>query len=359
MLFALGMGFSGLKQSWQDRSAFGQQLVPNVLVNPFIGVIQKLDQGVDFIGLHVACRLLGAVGTKTTRHFHVLQEGRCAVFTSLVLMAWEVVEPLLVIFPLQMPILPTSSPQVTDRMRLSYALWFTMAFLLTIWSVYALNDMLGLGWRKHGVHPRQWEGLTGVLTYPFLHGDLGHLWNNTMSFFTLNGFLFYFYRSIALRVWLWLFFASGLLLWGLAVDGNHIGASGIIYGLAAFLFTSGIIRDNRLLLRVSLAVAFLYGGIVWWMLPIDDHVSWEGHLSGAIVGVALAVAFRRQGPLDPTYAFEKEDPEAPLPEWWMAAHPDHPSTLAQRAQENAQKEAKSPTFTSSTDVPRFDPPSTT
>ena len=111
-----------------------------------------------------------------------------------------------------------------------------------------------------------------------------------MSFFTLNGFLFYFYRSIALRVWLWLFFASGLLLWGLAVDGNHIGASGIIYGLAAFLFTSGIVRDDRLLLRVSLAVVFLYGGIVWWMLPIDDHVSWEGHLSGAIVGVALAVA---------------------------------------------------------------------
>ena len=98
-----------------------------------------------------------------------------------------------------------------------------------------------------------------------------------MSFFTLNGFLFYFYRSIALRVWVWLFLLSGTMLWCLAVDGNHIGASGLIYGLAAFLFTSGVIRNNRLLLRVSLAVAFLYGGIVWWMLPIDDHVSWEGH----------------------------------------------------------------------------------
>ena len=94
------------------------------------------------------------------------------------------------------------------------------------------------------------------------------------------------------------------MLWGLAVDGNHIGASGIIYGLAAFLFTSGMIRNNRLLLlRVSLAVAFFYGGIVWWMLPIDDHVSWEGHLSGAIVGtVARLWLYRRQGPLDPVYA---------------------------------------------------------
>lgn len=224
-------------------------------------------------------------------------------------------------------------------MRLSYALWFTMAFLVVIWSVYVLNDLLDLGWRKHGVHPRTLKGLRGILTYPFLHGDWGHLWNNTMSFFTLNGFLFYFYRSIALRVWMWLFVLSGTLLWGLAVDGNHIGASGIIYGLAAFLFTSGVIRRNRLLLRVSLAVAFLYGGIVWWMLPIDDHVSWEGHLSGAAVGVLLAIAFRHQGPKDPTYAFERDEAiEAPLPEWWMRAHPDHPDTLAQRERENAGNE---------------------
>ena len=77
-------------------------------------------------------------------------------------------------------------------MRLSYALWFTMVFLVAIWSVFALNEILELGWRKHGVHPRKLDGLRGILTYPFLHGDWGHLWNNTMSFFTLNGFLFYF-----------------------------------------------------------------------------------------------------------------------------------------------------------------------
>ena len=235
----------------------------------------------------------------------------------------------------------TSQP-VSDSMRLSYALWFTMVFLVAIWSVFALNEILELGWRKHGVHPRKLEGLRGILTYPFLHGDWGHLWNNTMSFFTLNGFLFYFYRSIALRVWALLFFLSGLLLWGMAVDGNHIGASGLIYGLAAFLFVSGVIRDNRLLLRVSLAVAFLYGGIVWWMLPIDDHVSWEGHLSGALVGGLLAVAYRKQGPKDPVYVFERDEAnDAPLPEWWMAAHPDHPDTLKQRDKEAALREPSS------------------
>jgi membrane associated rhomboid family serine protease len=249
---------------------------------------------------------------------------------------------------------PLGPAHVSDAMRLTYALWFTMAFLVAIWSVFVLNEVLDLGWRKHGVHPRSVQGLTGILTYPFLHGDWGHLWNNTMSFFTLNGFLFYFYRSIALRVWLWLFFLSGLMLWGLAVDGNHIGASGIIYGLAAFLFTSGVIRNNRLLLRVSLAVAFLYGGIVWWMLPIDDHVSWEGHLSGAVTGTLLALAFRRQGPKDPVYNFEREELEdGTLPEWWMAAHPNHPDTLAHRERESREQDA--PTTTTSTPPPRFGP----
>ena len=69
------------------------------------------------------------------------------------------------------------------------------------------------------------------------------------------------------------------------------------------------------------------------MLPIDDHVSWEGHLSGAIVGTVLAIAYKRQGPKDPVYLFERDDPNAPLPEWWMAAHPNHPDTLAQREKE--------------------------
>ena len=249
-------------------------------------------------------------------------------------------------------------PFVSDNMRLSYALWFTMAFLLAIWSVFILNETMELGWRKHGMHPRQWDGFKGIFTYPFLHGDWGHLWNNTMSFFTLNGFLFYFYRSIALQVWTLLFFFSGLLLWALAVDGNHVGASGLIYGLASFLFLSGVIRKNRLLLRVSLAVAFLYGGIVWWMLPIDDHVSWEGHLSGAIVGAILALLYRNRGPRNPVYQFEREDPEAPLPEWWMAAHPNHPDTLAQREAENPEASSLTERTTSTQAAP-FGPPTST
>ena len=98
--------------------------------------------------------------------------------------------------------------------------------------------------------------------------------DNTATFFTLNGLLFYFYRSIAARTWIMLYLLSGVGLWVFAKGGNHIGASGINYALAAFLFTSGVVRKSQLLLRVTCSWRFLRG-MVWWMLPIDEHISWK------------------------------------------------------------------------------------
>lgn len=223
---------------------------------------------------------------------------------------------------------PRYASLVPERDRLFYAFWATGAFLVAIWSAYALNELFGLGWREHGVHPGEWARWTGVLAYPFLHSDLEHLWNNTATFFTLNTLLFYFYRSIALRVWLLLYIISGWGLFFIGVGGNHIGASGIIYGLAAFLFTSGVIRRSENLMRVSLLVAFLYGGMVWWMLPIEEHISWEGHLSGAAAGALLALGFRFRGPVDDVEFFPSDQTE-PLPRWWAVHHPEDPEVIAQ------------------------------
>lgn len=220
---------------------------------------------------------------------------------------------------------------ITDRQRLHFALLFTMAFLLAIWGVFIIDNVLDLGLRAHGNRPRELNGLKGILTYPFLHSGLEHLWNNTAAFFVLNSLLFYFYRSLAVRVWLILFIASGTLLWLFGGGGNHIGASGIVYGLASFLFFSGVVRKNLLLLRVSLVVVFLYGGLVWWMLPIKEHISWEGHLAGAFTGLALAFIFRNRGPKNPIYKYEiSEAAHEDLPEWWMRGNPNHPDTIAQR-----------------------------
>jgi len=224
---------------------------------------------------------------------------------------------------------PRWNPNVLDANRLFYALWATALFLLLIWGVYAINEAYALNWRRWGNHPRDWAHWTGVFTYPFLHGDLEHLWNNTATFFTLNGLLFYFYRSIAARTWILLYLLSGIGLWVFAKGGNHIGASGINYALAAFLFTSGVVRKSQLLLRVTLLVAFLYGGMVWWMLPIDEHISWEGHIAGAVSGLLLAVIFRKKGPL-PDLELQPPAPDERLPDWWAAAHPEHPDVVRQR-----------------------------
>jgi len=230
---------------------------------------------------------------------------------------------------------PRWNPNVLDANRLFYALWTTALFLLLIWGVYAINETYALNWRRWGNHPREWDHWTGVFTYPFLHGDLEHIWNNTATFFTLNGLLFYFYRSIAARTWILLYLLSGVGLWIFAKGGNHIGASGINYALAAFLFTSGVVRKSQLLLRVTLLVAFLYGGMVWWMLPIDEHISWEGHIAGAVSGLLMAVIFRNKGPL-PDLELQAPAPDERLPDWWAAAHPEHPDVIRQRELESNQ-----------------------
>jgi membrane associated rhomboid family serine protease len=240
---------------------------------------------------------------------------------------------------LSQPLQTRWNPAILDRNRLFYALWTTLLFLILIWGVFWINELFELNWRQWGNHPRVWSDWTGVFTFPFLHGDLDHLWNNTATFFTLNGLLFYFYRSIALHVWGALFLLSGLGLWGFAAGGNHIGASGLIYALAAFLFVSGVIRKSQLLLRVSLVVAFLYGGMVWWMLPLDAHISWEGHLAGAVSGVFYALIMRKKGPLPDVKLFTEDDIDAPIPAWWAEAHPDHPDVIAQRSWMNDQQAA--------------------
>ena len=228
---------------------------------------------------------------------------------------------------------------ITDKQRLHFALLFTAAFLVSIWGVFIIDSAFELGLNSHGNRPREIRGLKGILTYPFLHSGIEHLWNNTASFFTLNALLFYFYRSLAVRVWLIMFVVSGSLLWLFGGTGNHIGASGIVYGLASFLFVSGVIRNNLLLLRISLVVVFLYGGLVWWMLPIKEGISWEGHLSGALTGLVLAIVYRNSGPKRPIYKFEiSEAAHEDLPEWWMRGNPNHPDTIAQRARQ--EKEAQ-------------------
>lgn len=194
-----------------------------------------------------------------------------------------------------------------DRKKIFNALLFVVGFLVVCWSIFLINDAFSLHLRQFGNKPRKAIGLIGILTSPLLHGDTNHILNNTLSFFSLGMLLFYFYRKIAPKVFLILYFLAGILLWMIGSGGNHIGASGVIYGLASFLFFGGILNDNTVLTRVSLVVAFLYGSIVWGVLPIDPKVSWEGHLGGLIAGVILAFVFRGKAPKRKPYQYEIDE----------------------------------------------------
>lgn len=203
--------------------------------------------------------------------------------------------------------------------RLLQSSVFPLFFLLVIWAVFYFDVTYKLNLHEYGLRPRQWEGLRGILTMPLLHSDLSHIASNTLPLLILGVSLFYFYKEIAYKVFFISYAVCGVLVWLLAQNDNynsvHIGASGLIYALAGFLFVSGIIRKNKALFGISLLVTFMYGTIIWGVLPseyqraihyLEDgkNISWEGHLFGFLTGVCLAYVYRKVGEQQPTYSWE-------------------------------------------------------
>lgn len=184
-------------------------------------------------------------------------------------------------------------------------------FTGAIWFVYWINsEHYFMALNEYGVHPREAMGLTGIVSSVFLHGDLNHLYSNSAPLLVLVWGLVYFYRKLAFKVITFIVLFGGFWLWLFADQGsNHIGASGLIYGLGAFMFSSGLLRKKPELIAVSVLVLFLYGGMIWGVLPQPEalRISWEGHLFGAIAGVGLAINYRGKGPQRRVYSWEIEE----------------------------------------------------
>lgn len=170
-------------------------------------------------------------------------------------------------------------------------------FLLSvIWLVFGIDKYFDLRLYEFGVYPHRWQSLLGVLLSPLLHGDLSHIANNSLPLFILLSAIYFFYPRKAEPVLYIAWVFSGLFVWFFARESYHIGASGLIYAFASFVFFSGLLRSNANLLALSLLVVFLYGGLVWGLAPIEEQVSYEGHLSGGIIGLLLAAYFRKSAP---------------------------------------------------------------
>jgi membrane associated rhomboid family serine protease len=193
-----------------------------------------------------------------------------------------------------------------DRKRLLLSMLIPFIFVVLIWLIKASEHIFSVDLHFLGIFPQRASSLTGIFTSPFIHSDLKHLFNNTIPLFILGSALFFFYSQVAFRVLFWLFLLTGAAVWLTGRPSWHIGASGIIYGLASFLFISGILRRHIPLMGLSLLVAFLYGEMVWGIFPgFRPNISWESHMLGAVAGAILAVWFRNEGPQRPVPFYER------------------------------------------------------
>lgn len=204
-----------------------------------------------------------------------------------------------------------SMEEKAERRKFFGSLVIPACIVALMLAVKIIEVALGLDLSRFGLMPQSARGLFGILTLPFLHGGWEHLASNSIPILVLGTALYYFYPTLANRVILLTYLLSGLLTWCLGSPGSiHIGASALVYGLNLFLIVSGFIRGNRMLIVISLVVVFLYGGFVWGMIPdlaILQNISWEGHLSGAIVGIMLAILFRKEGPQKEIHHWEEDD----------------------------------------------------
>ncbi len=202
------------------------------------------------------------------------------------------------------------STLLVEKKRFQKSLAITFAFVSLLWLIKIFEFATGINLGFLGVYPREVVGLRGIFTYPLVHGDFFHLISNSWPILMMGFILVHSYRKVAVPTFLTIYFLSGILIWIFARGSYHIGASGLVYGLAFFIFFSGVFRKDVKSIALACLVVFLYGGIVWGLLPIQEGVSFEGHIAGAVSGLLCAYFYRGVDLPKPfVWNEEEEDPE--------------------------------------------------
>jgi membrane associated rhomboid family serine protease len=205
----------------------------------------------------------------------------------------------------------TNSDQARDNFRLAARL--ALGFVAVLWLIPTLG--WGLELERFGVRPRQWIGLPGILFAPMLHAGFMHLIANSIPLLVLGTTMLLLYPTASFRVLPALYLGPGMAVWLFGKEGVHVGASGLVYGLVGYIFVAGLIRRDRRAIAASMLVAFMYGTLIWGVLPIRVGVSWETHLAAALIGVSMAIMLRhRDNPPRVRYSWEDEGTECEDPQ---------------------------------------------
>jgi membrane associated rhomboid family serine protease len=157
-----------------------------------------------------------------------------------------------------------------------------------MWVVEIIDLLPGTDLDRWGIRPREIGGLVGILTMPFLHEGFGHLISNTIPFVIMGALIASSGIARYVTVTVIITAVAGLGTWLTGPDHTiHIGASALVFGYLTYLLSRGLFDRKPTYLLLGLVVLFLYGGVLWGLLP-RPGISWQGHLFGAIGGVVAA-----------------------------------------------------------------------
>lgn len=192
---------------------------------------------------------------------------------------------------------------------MKYAIKAALLLLGIIWFFFFIDGIPGIDLGEYGLYPRHVDGLIGIIMAPLIHGGWGHLISNSPPILFLVALIFFFYRPIAPSVLFFIWLSTGILVWIFGRPVYHIGASGVLYGLVAFVFWNGIFRRDVKSIALSLLVLFYFGSLITGILPGQEGISWESHLLGGVSGIMTAYLFRKKTkpPIDESEITHQEE----------------------------------------------------
>jgi len=180
-----------------------------------------------------------------------------------------------------------------EILKFLYKIRFPVLLLLFLWFIETIDNIFKLNLEILGIYPREWSGLPGIFTSPFIHSNWSHLASNSMPILVLTSIMVVFYSRVAAQSLVTIMVGTGIMVWLFARPSYHIGASGVVYGLVAFVFWTGVFKKNVKSVVLALIVLTLYAGSVESMFPnAEKNISWESHLFGALVGLVTAFIFK-------------------------------------------------------------------